>query len=252
MASISSLPGVTLPTVRTVGGSALAYSRTTEQAGSTSSALATSRPASSGGPGVFSVSISDAGGSRSELTSALRGKLEDILGVFHKDRAERDSAVEDALAGLSGLIDKSLSDPTADALQIRLSGLTSAYGVVEGEQQIVDGRITEFAIEVGLARGGSVRSEDIGLVGLDGKALELTKPELASGVSSGRFERFVLNKGDALGGPEVPADLQRALEQMKKTQDILSSYRNGDSEPLDRLLRGEFADLFGSSFSIDT
>ena len=93
--------------------------------------------------------------------------------------------------------------------------------------------ILGIGIEAGLSRDGKVSAEDSRVMDVAGAAVPLTKKELSAGFEQARYVRNDSTLGGASNGDER---LQKAMDQLRETQDALNRFRKGDTGALKPLL----------------
>lgn len=201
------------------------------------SAAADSRLAGSG-PRLFSFNFTD--GERTP--AALRERLSDELGkIFGAiDRKAGDASTEAALDSLGDLVRRAAADPGVTGIEIRISNVSRLFRNQDGAGEVYSS-VSQFAVEVGIARAGKVAAGDVELLGFDGKRLSLSAAEKRTGIANGTYR---IEDGAAKDGAvrKVQDDAtKQALERLRLVSDALAAFRRGDTEPLQRietLLRG--------------
>lgn len=175
---------------------------------------------------------------RATLEKDVLRQFQDIFGAFH-GKGEVGAFIESALDGISDLIDEALESDDAFSFQFRIAGVQQVVGAADGSGAAV-GSFNQLAVEIGLVKGDRVSAEDVRLVDLEGKRLELSLEERRVGVVSGLFVR-----GDKDGVPPLDKvrsdEVKAALERLRLVQDALKAFRKGDDSALkeiERLFRG--------------
>ncbi|MDM7947839.1 MAG: hypothetical protein QUV20_16045 [Oceanibaculum nanhaiense] len=163
------------------------------------------------------------------IRGQLREQLSQFFNVFYKKESEANAAIDKTLSSLSGLIDKAASDSSVDGFDIRLAQVATQYNA--GGSSLAS--ILGIGIEAGLSRGGKVSAEDSRVMDVAGAAVPLTKKELSAGFEQARYVRNDSTLGGASNGDER---LQKAMDQLRETQDALNRFRKGDTGALKPLL----------------
>ncbi|WP_086466730.1 hypothetical protein [Oceanibaculum nanhaiense] len=163
------------------------------------------------------------------IRGQLREQLSQFFNVFYKKESEANAAIDKTLSSLSGLIDKAASDSSVDGFDIRLAQVSTQYSA--GGSSLAS--ILGIGIEAGLSRDGKVSAEDSRVMDVAGAAVPLTKKELSAGFEQARYVRNDSTLGGASNGDER---LQKAMDQLRETQDALNRFRKGDTGALKPLL----------------
>ncbi|WP_430437409.1 hypothetical protein [Oceanibaculum nanhaiense] len=163
------------------------------------------------------------------IRGQLREQLSQFFNVFYKKESEANAAIDKTLSSLSGLIDKAASDSSVDGFDIRLAQVATQYNA--GGSSLAS--ILGIGIEAGLSRDGKVSAEDSRVMDVAGAAVPLTKKELSAGFEQARYVRNDSTLGGASNGDER---LQKAMDQLRETQDALNRFRKGDTGALKPLL----------------
>lgn len=166
------------------------------------------------------------------IRGQLREQLSNFFSVFYKKESEANAAIDKTLSSLSGLIDKAASDSSVDGFDIRLSQVATQYSA--GGSSLAS--ILGIGIEAGLSRDGKVAVEDTKVADVAGNAVPLTEKELSVGFKEGRYTRTDSTLGGATGGASGNERLQKAMDQLRETQDALDRFRKGDTGALKPLL----------------
>ena len=168
--------------------------------------------------------------------NAIRGQLRDQLSqffsVFYKRESEANAAIDKTLSSLSGLIDKAANDSTIDGFDIRLAQVATQYSA--GGASLAS--ILGIGVEAGLSRGGKVSVEDTGVADVAGDVVPLTDKELSAGFAEARYTRSDSTLGRSYGDAAGDERLQKALDQLRETQDALDRFRKGETGALKPLL----------------
>ncbi|MFO7482235.1 hypothetical protein [Oceanibaculum nanhaiense] len=163
------------------------------------------------------------------IRGQLREQLSQFFNVFYKKESEANAAIDKTLSSLSGLIDRAVSDSSVDGFDIRLAQVSTQYSA--GGSSLAS--ILGIGIEAGLSRDGKVSAEDSKVMDVAGAAVPLTKKELSAGFEQARYVRNDSTLGGASNGDER---LQKAMDQLRETQDALNRFRKGDTGALKPLL----------------
>lgn len=166
------------------------------------------------------------------IRGQLRAQLSNFFGVFYKRESEANAAIDKTLSGLSDLIDKAASDNTVDGFDIRLSQVATQYDA--GGSALAS--ILGLGIEVGLSKGGKVSLEDTRVSDMAGEAVSLTQKELSAGFAQGRYTKTDSTLGQSAASAGGDERLQKALDQLRETQDALDRFRKGETGALKPLL----------------
>lgn len=168
--------------------------------------------------------------------NAIRGQLRDQLSqffsVFYKRESEANAAIDKTLSSLSGLIDKAASDSSVDGFDIRLAQVATQYSA--GGASLAS--ILGIGVEAGLSRGGKVSVEETRVADVAGDVVLLTDKELSAGFAEARYTRSDSTLGRSSGGAAGGERLQKALDQLRETQDALDRFRKGETGALKPLL----------------
>lgn len=150
---------------------------------------------------------------------------------------EAAAATDRALQAANQPLDAALSGSSSFFVQIRVVGVEVAYTDQGAGDHAAYASYRRLGIEIGVARGGSVKAEDTTVVGLDGLTFGLTDPQKRSGLVSGSYRRVetAASEPSSAAGKRLAA-AQYGLARVKATQDALRAYRSGDVEPLKNLL----------------
>lgn len=132
----------------------------------------------------------------------LRERLAQVVGVLHRDAAERDAVVGRMMDSLRGRLDG------AQAVEIRLASLRVDHGGAVTVSQPV--------IETGVVRDGRVGSRDTAVFGLDGRSAGLDAAAVAEGWRRGTFAARL----DLPPEPEADAGLKAAREALERLRAI--------------------------------
>lgn len=163
------------------------------------------------------------------IRGQLREQLSQFFKVFYKKESEANAAIDKTLTSLSGLIDKAASDKTVDGFDVRLAQVATQYSA--GGSSLAS--ILGLGIEAGLTRDGKVSAEDTKVMDVAGAVVPLTKKELSAGFAQARYVR----NDSTLGGANVGDErLQKAMDQLRETQDALNRFRKGETGALKPLL----------------
>ena len=177
---------------------------------------------------------------------AIRGQLRDQLStffkVFYKRESEANAAIDRTLSSLSGLVDKAAGDPSVDGFDIRLAQVATRYDPGGGSLASILG----IGVEAGLSRDGTVTAEDTIVTDIAGGAVPLTGAEIAAGFAQARYSRTDTSLGGTSANGGGDARLQKALDQLRETQDALDRFRKGEAGALKPLLERLMG---GSGFS---
>jgi len=180
----------------------------------------------------------------------LRHALQTVFRAVQKPD-EADAAAERALQAAAEALDR--ASAAGDRLvQIRVVGIDVAYTEGGAGDEAAYASYRQLGVEIGVARGGTVRAEDTAVVGLDGRSFGLNAEQTRTGLSSGHYRR-VETGGTSLStaARERLEAAQAGLARVKATQDALKAYRSGDIDPLKKLLSdgdGPAGGRFGAVF----
>lgn len=166
------------------------------------------------------------------IRAQLREQLSSFFSVFYRRESEANAAIDKTLSSLSGLIDKAVSDSSVDGFDIRLSQVATQYSA--GDNTFAS--ILGIGIEAGLSRDGKVAVQDTKVTDVAGNEVPLTEKELSAGFKDGRYTRTDSTLGGAAGGASSNERLQKAMDQLRETQDALARFRKGDAGALRPLL----------------
>jgi hypothetical protein len=180
-------------------------------------ATAWSRPAAV--PGAIELKLPAGGRDEAGLRGLLRGRLEGMLGVFHKDPDRLREVADRAVSALEGQIGKA-RETGVDAVQFRLGTLRTSYGPGL--------RVDQTVIEVGLVRDGRVAGADAAVLGLDGRGTGLDEASTGRGVASGVFSRAAELPLDARAESDQLRSMRAALEKIKASQEAFRTARRDD------------------------
>lgn len=167
----------------------------------------------------------------------LRHALRTVFAAVQKSDAAA-LATERALAATEDTLDAAAASGEPYFVQLRIVGVEVSYAEGDGGSAYASYR--RLGLEIGVARGGSVRAGETAVVGLDGTPLDLTGAQLQSGLASGTYRRTESAPAAASerAGDRLAA-ARAGLERVRATQNALKAYRGGDLEPLRQLLEGE-------------
>lgn len=165
----------------------------------------------------------------------LRHALRTVFQAVQKpDEAE--AAAERALQAAAEALDRA-GNGEDRLVQIRVVGVDVAYAEGGAGDEAAYASYRRLGVEIGVARGGTVRAEDTAVVGLDGQSFGLTAPQVATGLSTGHYRRVETAAPSlSTAARERLEAAQTGLARVKATQDALKAYRGGDLEPLKKLL----------------
>lgn len=166
------------------------------------------------------------------IRGQLREQLSQFFNVFYKKESEANAAIDKTLSSLSSLIDKAASDSSVDGFDIRLAQVSTQYSA--GGSSLAS--ILGIGIEAGLSRDGKVSAEDSRVMDVAGAAVPLTKKELSAGFEQARYVRNDSTLGGASNGAIGDERLQKAMDQLRETQDALNRFRKGETSALKPLL----------------
>ncbi|HEV7371282.1 hypothetical protein [Arenibaculum sp.] len=166
--------------------------------------VAEARPASGQAPGTRQAAAPgaairlDLGGAGTDAETRLRERLGQVVGVLHRDAAERDAVVGRMMDALRGRLDG------ADAVEIRVTSLRVDHGGAA--------TVTQPVIEVGTVKDGRVGAEDTSVFALDGRSAGLGAAAIAEGWRHGTFA----SRQDLPPAPDADAGLKAAREALER------------------------------------
>ncbi|MFN3459977.1 MAG: hypothetical protein ACK4ZN_03110 [Oceanibaculum sp.] len=166
------------------------------------------------------------------IRGQLREQLSQFFKVFYKKESEANAAIDKTLSSLSGLIEKAASDKSVDGFDIRLAQVATQYSA--GGSSLAS--ILGLGIEAGLTRDGKVSVKDTKVTDVSGAAVPLTRKELSDGFAQARYVRNDSSLGRYAGGDFGDERLQKAMDQLRETQDALNRFRKGETGALKPLL----------------
>ena len=166
------------------------------------------------------------------IRGQLREQLSQFFNVFYKRESEANAAIDKTLSSLSGLIDKAASDSSVDGFDIRLAQVATQYSA--GGSSLAS--ILGIGVEAGLSRDGKVSAEDTKVTDVAGNAVPLTGKEVSAGFAQARYVRNDSTLGGASNGAIGDERLQKAMDQLRETQDALNRFRKGETGALKPLL----------------
>lgn len=194
------------------------------------------RPYRSGEPGFLTVEPDG----RDDISFGDRLR-QALSSVFHRLQSgrEADEAIERALEAIRQPLEDARGAGENVAVQFRVVGIEVAFAETGEDAAAAFASYRGFGIEIGVARGDSVRAEDVRVLGLDGRSRDLSGDHLRAGLVSGIYRRT-----EAAAETDTLPDsarkrleaAQAGLNRVRAMQDALKSYRSGDLDPLKRLL----------------
>jgi hypothetical protein len=150
---------------------------------------------------------------------------------------EADASAERALQAAEPSLDPATLGSGQFFVQLRVVGVEVAYGDDGGRGDSAYASYRRLGIEIGVARGGTVRADDTSVVDLEGRAVDLTRKQVLTGLSSGIYRRVEApGSGLSSAASERLATAQAGLARVKAIQGALKAYRSGDADPLKQLL----------------
>jgi|GEM_PF-719239 len=161
----------------------------------------------------------------------LRQAIEAVASAFASGEGAA-AVVDRVLASISESLNRAEANGEEVAIQLRVASLNVSVAESDGGQAFAS--IRQFAIEVGVARGGEVAAEDVQVLATDGRSLGLTQEQVRGGLTTGRYERVDTGGDGQLSeaARERLDDARKGLERVKAVQDALSAFRLGDEAPL--------------------
>lgn len=136
-------------------------------------------------------------------------------------------------------------------VQLRVVGVEVAYAESGENGDAAYASYRRLGVEIGVARGGTVRAEDATVVGLDGNSFGLTGEQARTGLVSGTYRRVETAPAVVSGAAgDRLAAAQAGLARVKTMQGALKAYRSGDYEPLKQLLDSGQAGQAGRSAAV--
>lgn len=124
-------------------------------------------------------------------------------------------------------------------VQLRVVGVEVAYAESGAGSESAYASYRRLGLEIGVARGDTVRAEDTAVVGLDGSAFGLAAEQVRTGLASGTYRRVETAPAARTGeAANRLAAAQAGLARVKTMQGALKAYRSGDFAPLKQLLEG--------------
>ena len=177
----------------------------------------------------------------------LRQAIEAVASAFSS--REGVTAIVDRVFGeVSKTLDEAEAKGEEVAVQLRIAALD--VSVADGAGGSAFASIRQFALEVGVARGGKVAAEDTRVLATDGRSLGLSQGQIRAGLTSGTYKRVDTGSTDSNlseAARERLAAARSGLERVKAVQDALAAFRLGDEVPLRDLFEGR-----GGSAAVDS
>lgn len=164
---------------------------------------------------------------------------------------EAKAAAERALLAAEEAIEAAEAGGEDYFVQLRVVGVEVAYAdnAADGDNAYASYR--RLGLEIGVARGGTVRADDATVVSLDGSAIELSAAQVRTGLASGVYRRTETAPTAGSGKADSRlADARAGLARVKAIQDALKAYRSGDIDPLKRLLTDGDSQSSGRSAAV--
>ena len=185
---------------------------------------------------------------RDQIEAQVSTQLKTVLEIFH-GKGKADDELAAALASTRQLLDAAAATDTPFSVQIRVAGLFRSFGETGPDGFEAAGSITQLGLEVGVARDGKVAAEDVRLLEVSGKPVDLDAAQRRTGVATGLYARQEESARPATGNESRLEAVRAALDRIRLVQDALVAYRRGDNSKLREVERLFSAGSPGSTAS---